>query len=268
DHAAVARGVFHMRAHEDAGGTAFGLLRDQAAQRGGAQQGRIAVEHHQVAIQVRQGIAADHERVARALLFGLLDEADAGAGHGLAHLFGLVSDHGEDALRRRKIEGRVDDVLEKGLSAGAVQHLGLTALHAGAESGGQDHDGYGLFHYYHYAAGCPGVAGIPALRGLWVLTRFGNTTNGQHIPWGKPWDRQPVSGKLRRKLGVSPGFAAYLPSAPKKVKHLAFGPWSWTMVQIDYAGDRDFQVQGNVFGRSGGRSTDWSARSGHTIRTS
>ena len=29
------------------------------------------------------------------------------------------------------------------------------------------------------------------------------------FPWGKPWDRQPVSGKLRRKLGVSPGFAAY-----------------------------------------------------------
>src|ERR1019366_5433199 len=151
DHAAVARGVFHMRAHEDAGGTAFGLLRDQAAQRGGAQQGRIAVKHHQVAIQVRQGIAADHKRVARAFLFGLLDEADAGAGHGLAHLFGLVSDHGEDALRRRKFESRVDDVPQKGLSAGAVQHLGLTALHAGAESGGQDHDGYGLFHYYYYA---------------------------------------------------------------------------------------------------------------------
>src|ERR1039458_6341639 len=30
----------------------------------------------------------------------------------------------------------------------------------------------------------------------------------ERIPWGKPWDRQPVSGKLRRKLGVSPGFAA------------------------------------------------------------
>src|ERR1035438_9466817 len=35
-----------------------------------------------------------------------------------------------------------------------------------------------------------------------------DTTRREHIPWGKPWDRQPVSGKLRRKLGVSPGFAA------------------------------------------------------------
>jgi hypothetical protein len=31
----------------------------------------------------------------------------------------------------------------------------------------------------------------------------------EHFPWGKPWDRQPVSGKLRRKLAVSPGFAAH-----------------------------------------------------------
>src|ERR1035441_5716994 len=42
------------------------------------------------------------------------------------------------------------------------------------------------------------------------------TTNGQHIPWGKPWDRQPVSGKLRRKLGVSSGFAAHFCPAPPK----------------------------------------------------
>src|ERR1039458_8046484 len=40
----------------------------------------------------------------------------------------------------------------------------------------------------------------------------------QRLPWGKPWDRQPVSGKLRRKLGVSPGFAAYHgPPPPKRL---------------------------------------------------
>ena len=38
DHAAVAGGVVHQGAHQDAGGGAFGLLRDQAAQRVGAQQ--------------------------------------------------------------------------------------------------------------------------------------------------------------------------------------------------------------------------------------
>ena len=35
DHAAVARGVVHHGAHQDAGGRAFGLLRDQPAQRFG-----------------------------------------------------------------------------------------------------------------------------------------------------------------------------------------------------------------------------------------
>src|ERR1019366_25130 len=41
----------------------------------------------------------------------------------------------------------------------------------------------------------------------------------QRFPWGKPWDRQPVSGKLRRKLGVSPGFAAYRgPPPPKRLR--------------------------------------------------
>src|ERR1019366_722581 len=47
-----------------------------------------------------------------------------------------------------------------------------------------------------------------------VLHRFGGTTNGQHIPRGKPWDRQPVSSKLRRKLGVSPGVAAHFGAPP------------------------------------------------------
>ena len=40
---------------------------------------------------------------------------------------------------------------------------------------------------------------------LRVLNRFGGTTNGQAVPRGKPWDRQPVSGKLRRKLVSVPG---------------------------------------------------------------
>src|ERR1017187_10903262 len=38
-----------------------------------------------------------------------------------------------------------------------------------------------------------------------VLNRFGETTNGQPVPLGKPWDRQPNFGKLRRKLVSVPG---------------------------------------------------------------
>src|ERR1017187_2988162 len=47
--------------------------------------------------------------------------------------------------------------------------------------------------------------------------------DGQHIPRGKPWDRQPVSGKLRRKLGVSPGLAAHSAHLPQKRLGTRFG---------------------------------------------
>src|ERR1039458_3858691 len=79
-------------------------MKPMPAQSGGAQQRTIAVKDHQVAIQVRHGIAADLYGVAGALLFGLVDEADAGAGHRLADLAGLVPDHGENALRRGESE--------------------------------------------------------------------------------------------------------------------------------------------------------------------
>ena len=100
---------------------------------------------------MRHGIAPDHHRVARALLFGLFNKTDARAGRGLAHLFGLVPDHREDAFRRSQRERGIDDVLEKSFSSSLVEHFGLTALHAGAESGSEDHDGNGLLHYYYYA---------------------------------------------------------------------------------------------------------------------
>src|SRR6185369_17486900 len=97
------------------------------------------------------GITTDHHRVARALLFGLFNKTNARAGRGLAHLFSLVPDHGEDAFRWSQGERGIYDMLEKSFSSGFVQHFGLTALHTGAESGSEDHDGNGLLHYYYYA---------------------------------------------------------------------------------------------------------------------
>src|SRR5262245_27636643 len=95
---------------------------------------------------MRYRITTDHHRVARALLCGLFNKTDARAGRGLAHLFGLVPDDREDAFRRSQRERGIDDVLEECFSSGLVEHFGLTALHAGAESGCEDHDGYGLLH--------------------------------------------------------------------------------------------------------------------------
>ena len=45
----------------------------------------------------------------------------------------------------------IDHVLEQSLSAGRCSTLAWRDLHAGAESGGEDHDGYGRVHYYYYA---------------------------------------------------------------------------------------------------------------------
>src|ERR1019366_9449023 len=44
--------------------------------------------------------------------------------------------------------------------------------------------------------------------GLVRLTVLETKRTGGRIPRGKPWDRQPVSGKLRRKLVSVPGLAA------------------------------------------------------------
>ena len=54
------------------------------------------------------------------------------------------------------------------------------------------------------------------------LTVLGAATNGQHIPRGKPWDRQPNSGKLRRKLVSVPGLRRISGQlAPKRLNILA-----------------------------------------------
>ncbi len=151
EHAAVAVGIFHHGAEQDAGGGAFSCLRDQAAQGVGAEQRAIAVEHHQVAIQAGERLASDQDGVASALLLGLLDKADSRRGRGLAHFFRLVADDDEDALRGREFERGIDDVLQQGLAAGLVQHFGVAALHACTESGGEDDNGERLGHLFHYA---------------------------------------------------------------------------------------------------------------------
>src|ERR1019366_10718984 len=58
------------------------------------------------------------------------------------------------------------------------------------------------------------------------LTVWGHNERTAY-PAGKPWDRQPVSGKLLRKLGVSPGFATY--RGQLSPKRLSTPPgWAWS----------------------------------------
>src|ERR1039457_2778189 len=57
-----------------------------------------------------------------------------------------------------------------------------------------------------------------------LLTGWGDTATRRVSRGATFGDSQPVSGKLRRKLGVSPGFAAYSgPPPPKPLSTLAEG---------------------------------------------
>src|ERR1017187_3874905 len=54
----------------------------------------------------------------------------------------------------------------------------------------------------------------------WVLNRFGETTNGQPVPLGKPWGQTAKFRQTAPEIGVSPGFATHFrPAFPKTVKH-------------------------------------------------
>ena len=83
--------------------------------------------------------------VAGAELFGLLHPADAFALHLFAHLLFAVADHHVDALRAEALCG-IDNALEHGLAADAVQHFGKGGIHARAFAGGEDNDMEGLVH--------------------------------------------------------------------------------------------------------------------------
>ena len=90
------------------------------------------------------------------------------------------------------------------------------------------------------------------------------------------WRRIPGAAAAVRRRTAPPPLAASVSaqgspwwySGFRAGAYSAFGPWYWTMVQIEYAGDSDFEIQGNVFGRPGGSATDRCSRTGHAIRTS
>jgi hypothetical protein len=57
--------------------------------------------------------------------------------HGRAHLLFLVTDDGEDALWRRQLQRRVDDVFNERAPTSPMQNLGAAGPHACAQAGGQ-----------------------------------------------------------------------------------------------------------------------------------
>ena len=102
-------------------------------------QRAIAIEHHHQSRLGGKGRAAGQQRMAGALLFGLLDKTNAGGRQERPNLIGLMPHHHSSVAGRRDGAGRMDHMFDQGKPAGAMQHFGALGFHPGAKAGGQDH---------------------------------------------------------------------------------------------------------------------------------
>ena len=110
---------------------------EQGFEGGCVNQGDVAVQHQRAAFgrQVRQG---GFDGVAGTELFGLLNPNDI-AFDGVQDLLFAVADDDADVLRIQG-GGGVDNALNHGKAADAVQHFGYFGVHARAFAGGEDDD--------------------------------------------------------------------------------------------------------------------------------
>jgi hypothetical protein len=156
NHAAVARGVVHHGAQQDAcRGPA-----DPAAACSPAAPAfpRAAAGHRrrgscQVAVQPGQRFPPHHQGVAGAFLLRLLDESDPRPGSGDPAT--RTSSAWCPTTTKMRSAGAMRSAVSttcsiSALAAGAVQHLGLARFHARAEPGGENHNCHGNPHQLYY----------------------------------------------------------------------------------------------------------------------
>ena len=148
--APVAGRVVDLGRQHRAGGVGDAVLADEGGEGGGAQQGRVARQHDDVAVLhvvtgqiVGEGGEGDRGGVARAPGHVLLDEVDDQLRgrlllDGLRHPLGPVPDDDDGPLDRQFRQG-VEHVQQHGPPAQHVQGLGPGRLHAGALPGSQHH---------------------------------------------------------------------------------------------------------------------------------
>src|ERR1019366_7363974 len=85
-----------------------------------------------------------------------------------------------------------------------------------------------------FPANCAGnLVSVPGLQRI-----AARLPEGGYVSVGNPWDRQPISGKVRRKFGVSPGIAAYCgPPLPKRLRFPWANPGTDSQFPAKCAGD-------------------------------
>ena len=139
--AAVAGGISQPGGEQGHGGAAAAVLGQQLLQGARKQQGHIAVEHQQLALEAAEGLQQLLHRMAGAVLGLLQHEFQARhVAQGTLHPLGLVA-HDQQLALRGQVAAAGQHPLHQGGAGQGLQHLRQVALHAGALSGGQN--GYG-----------------------------------------------------------------------------------------------------------------------------
>ena len=114
---------------------------DERLQGLGAQKGRVAAQHQDLAIFHLRLLKGGMNGVARAQALLLQHALDVGvAGEERLHLLGAVAHHDDAAVDTRSA-GSVDDPPDHGLAQNLVDHLGAGRLHARALTCGQNNSG-------------------------------------------------------------------------------------------------------------------------------
>jgi hypothetical protein len=130
------------------------VLFQEPAERVGAHERRIPVEHEQRAARLLERFSRAHHGVAGAALLGLQDEAEP-RGKGAVErgtrrrldLFGLMADDDEN-LFGFELSGGAQHVSDERPATEPVQNFRLLALHASAEAGSQHQDVDRFSHWF------------------------------------------------------------------------------------------------------------------------
>ena len=214
--AAVAVRVGRAHGHDGAGRALLFVEGDEGRDGGGADEGRVAAEHDERAVEARQLVGRAHDGVAGAQKLQLVADG-AVRQHGL-DLLAATADDGVDGGATSLVRG-VHHPAHHGLAQQLVEYLRLCGLHAGAGAGGEDE-----------CLSLHGV-GLPAKKkrpcrplGLrWLGRRDSNPHKRHQKPRSCPWTTPQCGKQLLIISEDSPRAGWHRPSGAQRVLMCSIG---------------------------------------------
>ncbi|MEZ5416337.1 MAG: hypothetical protein R2708_03215 [Vicinamibacterales bacterium] len=139
DHSSISGRIRHLRRGRHQRRAAIGLTLKQRADARPGQQRHVAGQQQHAAYCPFQHAAGLQQRVSRAQLRLLDNEADVRCGSGGFNLSGAVTQHDRNRSGPQRA-GQPQHPLEQWQPGGSVEHLRLRGLHPRPLAGRQDHD--------------------------------------------------------------------------------------------------------------------------------